>query len=128
MILSGERKQVVPASGLGDRYLCSSIGGGSHKATGDHHHHHHHDHDCQQSDYFLMALNFQDIPWVNITTISPKLTLFVHQTIRAVVGEIVTIREKLTGIINHDWVSVPLVYTQVLIKVHPTSLRNHHQP
>jgi hypothetical protein len=36
------------------------------------------------------------------------------QTIRAVVGEIVTIREKLTGIINHDWVSVPLVYTQVV--------------
>ena len=43
------------------------------------------------------------------------MTLFL-QTIRAVVGEIVTIREKLTGIINHDWVSVPLVYTQVLVK------------
>ena len=38
---------------------------------------------------------------------------FLFQTIRAVVGEIVHIREKLTGIINHDWVSVPLVYTQV---------------
>ena len=38
---------------------------------------------------------------------------FSFQTIRAVVGEIVHIREKLTGIINHDWVSVPLVYTQV---------------
>jgi len=36
------------------------------------------------------------------------------QTVRTVVGEIVNIREKLTGIINHDWVSVPLVYTQVV--------------
>ena len=34
MEISGECKQVVPASGLGDRHLCSSIGGGSHKATG----------------------------------------------------------------------------------------------
>jgi len=36
------------------------------------------------------------------------------QTIRAVVGELVKTREQLTGIINHDWVSVPLVYTQVV--------------
>ena len=35
---SGERKQVVPASGLGDRYLCSRFGRGSHQATGDRHH------------------------------------------------------------------------------------------
>ena len=36
------------------------------------------------------------------------------QTIRALIGEICNIREKLTGIMNHDWVSVPLVYTQVV--------------
>ena len=35
------------------------------------------------------------------------------QTVRGLVGELVNIRERLTGIINHDWVSVPLVYTQV---------------
>ena len=39
---SGERKQAVPASGLGDRYLCSRFGRGSHQATGDRHHDHHH--------------------------------------------------------------------------------------
>jgi len=36
------------------------------------------------------------------------------QTIRALIGELCKIREKLTGIMNHDWVSVPLVYTQVV--------------
>ena len=36
------------------------------------------------------------------------------QTIRALIGEICKIREKLTGIMNHDWVSVPLVYTQTV--------------
>ena len=35
------------------------------------------------------------------------------QTVRAVMAELVNTREKLTEIINHDWVSVPLVYTQV---------------
>ena len=33
---------------------------------------------------------------------------------RALVAEICSIREKLTGVMNHDWVSVPLVYTQVV--------------
>jgi hypothetical protein len=47
------------------------------------------------------------------TMMEVTIDLVLLQTIRAVVGEIVTIREKLTGIINHDWVSVPLVYTQV---------------
>jgi len=36
------------------------------------------------------------------------------QTVKTLVGELVHIRENLTGIINHDWVSVPLVYTQVV--------------
>ena len=36
------------------------------------------------------------------------------QTVRALIAEICNIREKLTGIMNHDWVSVPLVYTQVV--------------
>jgi len=36
------------------------------------------------------------------------------QTVKCLVGELVHIRENLTGIINHDWVSVPLVYTQVV--------------
>ena len=36
------------------------------------------------------------------------------QTVRALVAEICSIREKLTGVMNHDWVSVPLVYTQVV--------------
>ena len=33
---------------------------------------------------------------------------------RALIAEICSIREKLTGVMNHDWVSVPLVYTQVV--------------
>ena len=36
------------------------------------------------------------------------------QTVKTLVGELVHIRENLMGIINHDWVSVPLVYTQVV--------------
>ena len=36
------------------------------------------------------------------------------QTVRALIAEICNIREKLTGIMNHDWVCVPLVYTQVV--------------
>ena len=36
------------------------------------------------------------------------------QTVRALIGELCNIREKLTGIMNHDWVSVPLVYTQTV--------------
>eukprot|EP00092_Neocalanus_flemingeri_P105954 GFUD01135879.1.p1 GENE.GFUD01135879.1~~GFUD01135879.1.p1 ORF type:complete len:716 (-),score=153.40 GFUD01135879.1:269-2416(-) len=36
------------------------------------------------------------------------------QTVSPLLGEIVNIRNALTGIINHDWVSVPLVYTQVV--------------
>ena len=36
------------------------------------------------------------------------------QTIKCLVGELVHIRENLMGIINYDWVSVPLVYTQVV--------------
>jgi len=36
------------------------------------------------------------------------------QTVKTLVGELIHIRENLTGIINHDWVSVPLVYTQVV--------------
>ncbi|XP_023346361.1 bestrophin-4 [Eurytemora carolleeae] len=36
------------------------------------------------------------------------------QTVKALLSELVHIRENLTGIINHDWVSVPLVYTQVV--------------
>ena len=36
------------------------------------------------------------------------------QTVNPLLGELVNIRNKLTGIINHDWVSVPLVYTQVV--------------
>ena len=36
------------------------------------------------------------------------------QTVRALIAEICSIREKLTGVMNHDWVSVPLVYTQVV--------------
>jgi len=36
------------------------------------------------------------------------------QTVKTLVGELVHIRENLTGIVNHDWVSVPLVYTQVV--------------
>ena len=36
------------------------------------------------------------------------------QTVRALIAELCNIREKLTGIMNHDWVSVPLVYTQVV--------------
>ena len=36
------------------------------------------------------------------------------QTIRTLIGELCNIREKLTGIMNHDWVSVPLVYTQTV--------------
>ena len=37
-----------------------------------------------------------------------------QQTISTMVGELTHIRENLMGIINHDWVSVPLVYTQVV--------------
>ena len=37
-----------------------------------------------------------------------------QQTVSTLVGELSHIRENLTGIINHDWVSVPLVYTQVV--------------
>ena len=33
---------------------------------------------------------------------------------RALIAEICSIRERLTGVMNHDWVSVPLVYTQVV--------------
>merc|ERR1711988_1533616 len=36
------------------------------------------------------------------------------QTVKSLIGEICNIREKLTGIMNHDWVSVPLVYTQTV--------------
>ena len=36
------------------------------------------------------------------------------QTVRALIAELCNIREKLTGIMNHDWVCVPLVYTQVV--------------
>ena len=36
------------------------------------------------------------------------------QTVRALIAELCNIREKLTGIMNHDWVSVPLVYTQTV--------------
>ena len=36
------------------------------------------------------------------------------QTVTPLLGELVNIRNKLNGIINHDWVSVPLVYTQVV--------------
>ena len=36
------------------------------------------------------------------------------QTVRALIAELCHIREQLTGIMNHDWVSVPLVYTQVV--------------
>ena len=36
------------------------------------------------------------------------------QTVKCLIGELCHIRENLTGIINHDWVSVPLVYTQVV--------------
>ena len=36
------------------------------------------------------------------------------QTVRALIAEICHIRGKLTGVMNHDWVSVPLVYTQVV--------------
>ena len=42
------------------------------------------------------------------------------QTVRALIAELCNIREKLTGIMNHDWVSVPLVYTQtVTLAVYP---------
>jgi len=36
------------------------------------------------------------------------------QTVRALMAEIVNYRNNLTEIVNYDWVSVPLVYTQVV--------------
>ena len=36
------------------------------------------------------------------------------QTVNPLLGELVDFRNALTGIMNHDWVSVPLVYTQVV--------------
>ena len=37
------------------------------------------------------------------------------QTMKCLIDEIVHIRNGLTRVMNHDWVSVPLVYTQVTL-------------
>ena len=57
---------------------------------------------------------FLPLAWAaDITARALKEERVKPQTINTIVKEIGLIRENLTSIVSYDWVSVPLVYTQV---------------